>query len=71
MKVGQLIEQLLDYDLELPVRISKLTEMNGHQYHVDSELIEISRLLLCDEVSRKTKTLIIGYKGDEFPEYFE
>jgi len=39
MKVKHLIEQLLNYDLELPVHIAGLTETNGFQWNLDSELI--------------------------------
>lgn len=60
MKVGHLIEQLLNYDLELHVHIAELTEMNGHQYYLNSELIEISRLLRFVEINKKKETLIIG-----------
>lgn len=46
VKVKHLIEQVLNYDPELPVHIAELTEMNGHQYLVDSELIEMQVVTL-------------------------
>ncbi len=71
MKVKHLIEQLLNYDPELPVHIAGLTEIDGYQWNLDSELIEISKLLHCIDRQKNLDTLIIGYKQDEFPEHFD
>lgn len=68
MKLGELVEQLLNYDPDLPVRIAAFEEMNGYDWYLRSPQKEICKVTLFVEIRNERETLLIGYREEEFPE---